>query len=405
MNRTAHRAAALLAAVCCWLGAMAHSPELDGTMMPYTFTREAVQAPWDTTMRPVFVNYVARHGARYLSSESKVSNLRSELADAEKKGLLTKKGHDFLLLLNKVDYRTAGHWGALDPLGIQEENKLAQEMYDLMPGLLSSGGVYSCATYVPRVIKSQYEFCHRLAVNAPRLEIQTHEGKQFNPLLRFFTTDKAYADYLKEGPWRYAFDTFRSEKLPVIPAAGMLQGVYDSKRLQDISEQAYGVLQSLRAAGIEAEPSEWFSEKEYRDCWEVANLKHYLQRSANTFTPIAAEAARPLLDSLVSNADRAFEGNVPYRRADLYFGHAETVIPLFALMRLPGCYSPDLQPDQVAAVWRDWEVAPLGANLMMVCLTDGNGGRYVSLRLNGRWLEMEGTKVIPWERLRTLWTS
>ena len=61
-------------------------------------------------------------------------------------------------------------------------------------------------------------------------------------------------------------------------------------------------------------------------------------------------------------------------------------------MRLPGCYAPLLNPQDVAKEWKDWQIAPLGANLMMVCLEDKEGRLFTALRLNGKWIEMEGKR-------------
>ena len=91
--------------------------------------------------------------------------------------------------------------------------------------------------------------------------------------------------------------------------------------------------------------------------------------------------------------------------AELRFGHAETVIPLFALMRLPGCYVPDASAGEVAARWCDRDVSPLGANLMMVVLKARSGEDYAALRLNGKWISIGNKKLMPWPELRSLWES
>ena len=65
---------ALVMLLTC-LDIQAFNPRLDGTMMPYDFADCDSVVPWDDSYTPVFINYVARHGARYLSSEKKVSTL------------------------------------------------------------------------------------------------------------------------------------------------------------------------------------------------------------------------------------------------------------------------------------------------------------------------------------------
>lgn len=406
--------------------AAAFSPELDGTMMPYRFSEGDTIVPWSEDLQPVTVNYVARHGARFLSSENKVEHIRKALLKAKQRGELTDKGERFLQLIQRVDSVTAGSWGALNATGIDEEQRLGRQLMSVVPRLMAYGRVTAKATYVPRVVMTMYEFCHSLARGSQRLEISTSEGRQFNSLLRYFSTDSAYVSYLKEGDWKGQFDAFSEANTPVAPAKGMIRGEADRKKLQKVTLEAYGVLQSLRASGIETDAGEWFTEKEYRQCWEVANLKHYYQRSASRLSTIPVEACSKLLNEIVESADSAFmiadlaagsDGAYPIAdssypggfrpvgknplRANLWFGHAETVIPLFAAMQLPGCYAPDAAPEEVADVWKDYEVSPLGANLMMVCLRNAIGDHYVALRLNGRWLG----PPTPWKNLKTKWLN
>lgn len=382
----------------------AFSECLDGTMMPYDFSQTETEVPWDDSYTPVFINYVARHGARFLSSAKKTENLRRRLERARSTGRLTPAGLDFLHLVEKVDSVTDGRWGALSPLGEEEEVRLGQEMAATAPSLLNNGVVMAHATYVPRVVDSMHDFCKSLASRCPSLHIEESDGKQYNSLLRYFTTNGQYVEYLENGPWRFALATYCHDILPVEPAAKMFYDVLDSHVLQKITLDAYGVLQSLPAAGLTADPAEWFTPEEFRSCWVATNLKHYYQRSSSTFSPIASEAARPLLNALTENARKAFAG-ISDTKAELYFGHAETLLPLFSLMQLPGCYAPKCKPEQVASQWHDYDITPLGANLMMVCLRDSKGQPVVAMRLNGKWLDINGSRLIPWKKLDLQWNK
>ena len=289
---------ALVMLLTC-LDIQAFNPRLDGTMMPYDFADCDSVVPWDDSYTPVFINYVARHGARYLSSEKKVSTLLKALDKAKADGTITRKGSAFLKLLNEVVEKTDGNWGALNHIGIMEEKRLGKEMAAICPELLKEGKIEASATYVPRVVMTMYELCHELARYSSGLEISTSEGRQFNPLLRFFKTDANYMHYLDSGPWLFSFSNFYRENVPTAPAASLIKGVADSHRLQKLTMDAYGVLQSLRASEIRADASQWFSEADYRSCWEVDNLKHYYQRSASSFSNLPAKCARPLLEAII----------------------------------------------------------------------------------------------------------
>lgn len=378
--------------------------ELDGTMMAYDFSHTDSVVPWDNSLEPVFVSYVARHGARFLSSEKKVEHIREVLSQARREGNLSARGERFMDMIRMVDSVTAGRWGALNAEGIREEKILGNQMFGIAPDLLKKGKVEARATYVPRVVMTMYELCHSLACNSSDIEVHTAEGRQFSPLLRFFKTDSAYMKYIEAGPWVAAYDRFEQSVTPCSPAAGLFIAPPDDAGLRKLTIDMYGILQSLPASGLTADAGDWFSEEEFAACWRVDNLRHYYQRSVSGFSAMPAHAASPLLHDIISVADSVLAG----RRAldaSLYFGHAETVIPLFSLMRLPGCYAPDCTPGEVSSQWRDWEVSPLGANLMIVFLKDSDGSFYVAMRLNGKWVDSGGGRIISWEGLKARWNS
>lgn len=381
--------------------------------MPFDFSQCDTIAPWDTTMTPVFINYMSRHGARFLSSEKKVDTLRKELTKAGAEGYLSEKGKEFLRLIQEIDSVTDGNWGALNAVGIYEEQRLGKQMTAIAPELLKKGKVEAIATYVPRVVMTMYELCHELARHSSYLEITASEGRQFNPMLRFFTTDSTYIKYLDQGGWRMAYDSFVDENVPVAPAQSLFSKVMEPKKMKKLTLDMYGVVQSLPAARLAWHPEKWFSESEYRTCWEAGNLKHYYQRSANKFSSIPATSARSLLQDIINTTDSAANDSYKNFVGKLRFGHAETVIPLFALMQLPGCYSPEGNANEISGKWKDWEVSPLGANLLMVVLKDKTGETYVAIRLNGKWISLPyktgsvvtSEKIIPWQYLKTQWQS
>ncbi len=383
------------------------SPHLNGSMMPYDFNAADSVVPWGEDMKPVFINYVARHGARFLSSAKKTESLRRQLQEARSGGYLSAQGAQFFDVIEKVDSVTAGNWGALNAIGIAEEQRLGREMAAIAPELLSRGCVEAVGTYVPRVVMTMYELCHELARHSSYLRIATSEGHQFDSLLRFFTTDTDYVDYLDHGSWKKPYDDFVRSHISVAPAQTLFTKPMDSSRLRAMTQEMYGVLQSLPAAGLSWQPDIWFSQAEYRACWEAANLQHYYERSVSPCSRIPAKSACILLRDIINSTDSALSGEKGDVVARLRFGHAETVMPLFALMRLQGCYSPDAPAGDVARFWRDWEVSPLGANLLMMVLRDCSGEFYISLRLNGRWISPDGSqnKIVRWTAVRDLWTE
>lgn len=385
-------------------------PRLDGTMMPlHLDIDQPLDAAVPDSLTPIFVDYLGRHGARYLSSSKKVDKLMQKLSEAADKGQLSVQGESFMKLLERVTQLTGGRWGALDSIGMIEQQTLARQMHSLFPELLKKGRVTAEATYVPRVVMSMYEFCHTLGAISPDLEIYTSEGKQNNDLLRYFDANKEYAAFLADGDWKSPLDTYESEEVAFAPAARLFKEGYglSDKELRKLTLDMYGVLQSLRATGMGVPTTEWMTEGEYASCWRASNLEHYLRR---VDTPISCEpgrAASPLLESFIAYADSAVGGRDVELKARLRFGHAETLMPLLSLMHIGGC---DAMTDDYSALpdlWKDYEVVPLGANVLVAILRGPSGRCYAAIRVNGEWKAplADGRLCVGWDELRTRWMS
>ena len=169
----------------------------------------------------------------------------------------------------------------------------------------------------------------------------------------------------------------------------------------------YGLMQACRASGIDAPTTEWMSEEEYMACWKASNVLHYLRNNINAVSGIAGVATAPLLRRIIADIDNCvapeeIPGSV---RMHGYFGHAETLLPLFSLMRLPGCYIISDDYDTLQDHWRIERITPLAANLAIIILRSESGKLYASLRLNGRNISPLPGKgeVVEWSELKEAW--
>lgn len=394
-----------------------------GSMMPYDFSGTEIRPVWPDSLTPVYVAHVARHGARYITSAKKLEKLQDVISKAIADGTLTREGRRFDVLLKSVLTATGDQWGLLSTVGAEEERRLASDLYTLLPDLLKEASVNAISTYVPRVVMTMYEFNHSLTVRSSDISVTASEGKEFSPLLRCFTADSAYAAYRGDGDWKQVSDCLMDSIVSPEPARrilGKASGLSD-RQLRKLTLDMYDVLQSLTAFGLPAPTDEFMSEADYRACWEVDNLEHYLRNTVTPLSRLAGQATAPLLARIISDADavlgarmeaaaRKRAGMASARTegydANLYFGHAETLMPLLSLMRLPGCYSDSADFDTLYERWRDYDVVPLGANLDIILLESPGGGVYVSLRHNSRFVApMSGTMIVPWPDYKAYLTT
>lgn len=381
--------------------------EYDGSMSPYDFAKADTAFVIPDSLEVARIVYVARHGARFLSSQSKISGMEKKLAD----GSLSADGHAFVALMHQIDSITDGRWGRLSPLGISEEQRLGKEMARMAPDLLAQGRAKSLTTFVPRVIMSAYEFNHALESEHQRLDLLVRSGHQNDSILYFFDYFSAYKEYRESGTWQDVYDEFVAEHVSPEPARRLFVPGHKASdaHLRSLTMDMYAILQGCRAAGFAPPTTQWMTAAEYRGCWLASNLKHYLRNTPNPLNPACLPAVKPLVHSIIQGIDTEEMLDEPddivFRG---YFGHAETLMPLFAALHLPGCWSENYE--DLASHWRVQDVTPLAANMAIIIVRPKGhpkGARYAIVRLNGRPIEpIPGQgPVVPWPLLKAHWLS
>lgn len=389
---------------------------LDGSMAVYDFSACDPVPNASDSLQAVYASYVARHGARYLSGPSKVENLKKTLQAADAAGNLSGTGKRLLKLVDEIYDSCEDKWGALSAVGVEEENRLADRMHQMLPGLSPrklvsarvGNTVNALSSYVPRVVATMYTFTQRLVDLDDMISVATDEGPQYDGLLRCFSADAAYAKYRDDGDWRDVYDEFVREKVPAAPAARLFTRAksFTEQQLKSLSLEMYEVLKANRAYGMPAPTTEWMTREEYRACWSASNLQHYLRNSITPLSDLAAKATAPLLEKIISNADSALAASpMEAPTVDAYFGHAETLLPLLALMRVHGCYALPLRYEDLSNTWRVEDITPLGANLVILYYKSPTGVPYVAMQLNGHNVPPlpRGNMIVKWSALREYW--
>lgn len=383
--------------------------------MPYPTPAEGVCAVPDS-MEVVFINHVGRHGARYLSSNKNIAYLRGVIAEARAQKALKPLGEKLAALVERIDRYTAGQWGALDSLGKAEQRQIASRMMADFPTLLKPEDrdvkIAALSSYSPRCIMSMYEFVHQLSRLNNRLEVTTSAGRQNSTLMRPFDSDAAYREFREEGQWRQPIQTLGDGILTTGPIDKLFTKNYLPQDSRQFLQAEFAVVASVGALGWDEQLTTYFTPEEMNALWAVDNLTHYVRYSASTLTTSTSEMAAPLLLNLISTTDAAADaalgnGGNPsptLPAAMLRFGHAETLMPLLALMHLPGCYYMTNYFDTVGLHWRDFHVVPMAANVRLVLMRHKTNGRmYVRVDLNEKPVPLiPGRQALytPWDAAR-----
>lgn len=384
-------------------------PALDGSMMPYDFTSTTQPPVIHDSLTPVYAAYVARHGARYLSGPAKMKPVMDALEEGVANGTLSATGEAFLRLMKEIEKANTGNWGDLSSTGIEEERELGRRMFATLPRLSREDINVNCiSSFVPRAVMTMYQFSNQLIRQNDYMSVATDEGHKFSQLLYMFAYNLDYADYRKNGDWKHVYHEYVKHNVPVGPAERLFTRTsLSDKELRDLTVDMYEVLKANRAASLPAPTTQWMSVAEYTACWKASNLQHYLRNCVTSLSDAAAIATIPLLRKIIEDTDKSLENPSEAVALNGYFGHAETLLPLLSLIRVPECNDIRLDTNNLDRYWKVQDLVPLGANLLILVSRSNTGNHYVSMQLNGQTVNPirgEGD-IVSWDQLRTYWTE
>lgn len=377
--------------------------ECRGSRMPYPAPERSVSAP--DSLVPVMIYHVGRHGARYATSDKRFLEVEANLAAHEQS--LTDRGRRLLEVTSGAIDATADRWGRLDSLGVEEQKGIAARLCDAYPQLIVGREVTAISSYVGRCVESMDAFASVVRRMQSGLgETSTSSGKQYSELMRPFATDSAYVEWAREEPYAPelgAFTVMTSPALELLPRLMKPEAAqtYQAKEAFDLAGSVYYVVSSLAAMGLQDADSAMalLTPEEYNALWEIDNLRQYLSRTQTTLSTLPAEIATPLLLNMIESIDGFLDGREA-ASVQLHFGHAETLMPLLSLMRLPGCYYMTHYFDTVKNHWQSFHVVPMAANLQVIVYMTATGHAYVRLDLNERPVVIGGETYHSWPKYR-----
>lgn len=406
--------AAAFALIMMSLSASASAPgatsytfaQCEGSLTPYP--GDILPAPYPDSLQAVFVNYVGRHGARYPSSASNCLALRAALGRADSAGTITPLGRQLSRLNEKVMALSTDRWGALDSLGMAEQGAIATRLFLNFADIFAEGRtVEARSSYSPRSMMSMFSFLHQLDRMDNRINYVTTTGRVNSAALRPFDIDQDYLQFRKDAVWRPAYEEYMEAACPVTGIRKVLGERFPFKSDEEARSLAlveYHVLAGLRAMGLPPEMSTFLSKDEANALWSCFNLRQYLQRTATTLSPVPADIAAQLVLDLVETTDTYIASPDSAPVGVFRFGHAETLMPLLSLLRLPGCYYMTNYFDTVALHWRDFDVVPMAANVQFILFRAKESGKYyVRVDLNERPVALrkgDPSVYYPWGELR-----
>jgi len=391
--------AALLAAAFPAQAVPEHQNDSFGTKAPYEpqqNPRTYQKAP--AGFVPVFTENVSRHGSRAATDSEDGDLVLALLKKAEAANGLTAKGRQFGPKVQALQtaMSTVGY-GDLSGRGKQELQATATRLAQRLPSLFATIAkknekIDVVSSGQGRAVDSANIYAGTLAEKDPALKPLIGATRTDVDLLYFHKAagGKAYRDYIANDQ-RLA-DTLKSitdQPKTHSAARSVLKKLFRTAFVDSLSAsdqvaaaQAVYNLYAIAPAMVEESPGGkgWGLEKflSPRDAdWfgYLSDVEDFYEKGPGfADSDITYKMAGVLLDDLFKQVEAKRAGTSDLG-AELRFTHAEEIIPLAALMGLPGstqgvtAAKPYTYADNA---WRGAAVAPLGSNIQWDVYRKGN---------------------------------
>lgn len=372
-----------------------------GTKAPYAPLQSprSYQRP-PAGFTPVFTENVSRHGSRAATDSEDGDLILAQWDKARASGQLTRRGAEFgpkvralLAAMEKVGY------GDLSARGKQEIQDTAVRTAGRLPSLFArivANGekIDVVSSGQGRAVDSGDLFAAALAGTDPALKPLIGPTRTDKDLLYFHKAagGAAYRDYL-ENDQRLASTLAGITDQPNTHAAArrVLRKIFKDAFVETLSDadrvaaaQAVYHLYAIAPAMSQESPDGDWGMRRYLSASDAAWFG-YLSDAEDFYekgpgfadSDITYRMADVLLDDFFAQVEAKRDGTSTLG-AELRFTHAEEIIPLAALMGLPGSTRPvtaDRPYTRDGNPWRGASVAPLGGNIQWDVFR--KGGRYL----------------------------
>jgi len=388
----------LCAYVMGWAQEGPSRPAYLGTKTPYIFSGGAVMPP-PAGFQPVFISYVGRHGARFLTKGGAEQQVLQVLQSAEKSNGLTELGLRVAEVIRHLLTAGKGNYERITLLGGEEQAAIGERMRLSYGPVFAGRGLEVMTTWKLRTQQSAAAFLKGLGKYDGALKY-TRAPDSTDTVLRFYDLSPAYQRYKKSSLIKQCLDSLDKDGRTAATAGRIYarlfrpvfarrlmaeRGVAFADDLYDLYAIAWSMSGELRAAGHPGDRGGLGAafDKDGLEWLELRNgAADFLEKGPGLDSlGIQVRVAAPLLADLINSLDRAV-AKAGSGDAVLRFTHAEAIAPLTALLGIQGISSPVRSIYRYPDHWRAGDVIPLSANIQLILYAGDSGSYLVKVLLN-----------------------
>lgn len=390
----------ILFSYLCAVNTVAQTNSFSGTKTPYREPKQAYTPP-PAGFKPVFVNHVGRHGARFLTKAGSDVNVLQLLSLAQKDNGLTPVGIKLKEMTTRFLSIEKGNYENITQLGREEQAGIGKRMISQYKDAFKGRGLEVVTTYKVRTQQSAEAFLKGFG---------SYKGKKIfhitpdslDDVLRFYDLSPAYQEYKKSPAVEVPVDSLNNDartkktaervcarvftpsflnaffKKDITIETGRKQVKMDPVSFTEYLYDLYCVQLSIpvemHEKGYAASSIDFgiaFDQKDFEWLSFKNDAADFLEKGAGTDTlGIQVKVATPLLAEFV-NSTEAIINNEKHADAILRFTHAEAISPFATLLGVPQASSPSSSIYQYNKHWQAASIIPLSANIQWIIYSNG----------------------------------
>lgn len=396
------------------------APLFLGTKTPYKAPGGSYTQP-PAGYAPVFINYVGRHGARFLTKAGADLRVWEVLQAAEKSNSLTSKGKEVKAMTERLLAVEKDKYEQITLLGREEQAAIGERMLYNYEGVFRGRGLEIVTTYKLRTQQSAEAFLRGLA-KVPGTRRYEKAVDSLDAVLRFYDLSPAYQRYKKNAVLRQSLDSLKRDKRTKEVADHICGGLFSTgpagldevsfaENLYDLYSVQFSLPGEMQERGYAKDSIDLgiaFGRADLEWLDYESGAQDFLEKGPG-FDPlgIQVKVAVPLLLDFINSADKVVrqpggEASLDAPDAILRFTHAEAISPFAALLGIPQASAPARSIYGYQAGWQAESVIPLSANIQWIFYSNGRDW-LVKVLLNERESALPvGTKQYPYYRWEDL---
>ncbi|MBS1664453.1 MAG: hypothetical protein JST68_25635 [Bacteroidetes bacterium] len=407
--------------------ACGQAPGYLGTKTPYVAPGVSYTPP-PAGFKPVFVNYVGRHGARYMTKAGADVDALRLLEDADKAQGLTETGRKIEGMVRKLCAVEKGQYENITLLGAEEQEAIGGRMMSQYKPAFTGRGLDVVVTYKVRTQQSADAFLKGFGGYKGQRRF-SKSPDSLDAVLRFYDLSPGYQQYKKSAGLKKSFDSLDRDRRTFAVAAavcervfteGFRSGLKTEEELKFVANlyDLYSVQFSLvRETKDGVDLGIAFGKEELGWADYASGAQDFLEKGPGRDPlGIQVKVAAPLLADFIRTTDgmvgRRLMGKGDERAGEaadavLRFTHAEAISPFATLLGIPEASVPAAGIYNYHEHWQAERVIPLSANIQWIVYSNGKD-YLVKILLNEREVRLPKLGVFAagdgvyyrWEDLR-----